>query len=147
MNEYMLINFQRIMVFLRCDIKDRRSIDILCILMKAFDGLINNEEMCDEIVKIMPDWKAQLIYARYEYCFIQQEIIEFMKIAVQIMVDSLSSKELDIAYDIADILHVLPDVIIQKDKKGLKKYWETYVERFNDKWKCGDLAKFKRYFI
>lgn len=86
MNEYMLINFQRIMVFLRCDIKDRRSIDILCILMKAFDGLINNEEMCDEIVKIMPDWKAQLIYARYEYCFIQQEIIEFMKIAVQIMV-------------------------------------------------------------
>lgn len=147
MNENMLINFQRIMVFLRSDIKNKRGKDILCILIRAFDGLINNKEMCDEIVKIMPDWKAQLIYRGYEYHFIQEGIIDFVRIAIQIMGDSLSLNKFDMAYDIADMLHVLPDVVIQKGKKGLKKYWKVYVERFNNKWKYCDLAKLKGYFI
>lgn len=146
MNENMLNNIQRIMVFLRSDIKNKKNIDIIYILIQAFDGLINNKEMCDEIIKIIPDWKTQLIYEGYEYCFVQKEIIDFVKIAIQIMVDSLRSNKFDIAYDIADILHVLPDVVIQKQKKGLKKYWKTYVERFNNKWKSDDLAKFRKYF-
>lgn len=146
MDENMLTNLQRVMVFLRSDIKSKKNIDILCILIQAFDGLINNKEMYDEIIKIIPDWKTQLIYERYEYCFVQKEIIDFVKIAIQIMVNNLRANKFDIAYDIADILHVLPDVIIQKEKKGLKKYWKTYVERFNNKWKCEDLTKFKKYF-
>lgn len=73
--------------------------------------------MCDEIIKIIPDWKAQLICEGHEYCLVQKEIIDFAKIAIQIMVDSLKSNKFDIAYDIVDILHVLPDVVIQKEKK------------------------------
>lgn len=108
--------------------------------------MINNKEMCDEIIKIIPNWKAQLICEGYEYCLVQKEIIDFVKIAIQIMADSLKSNKFEIAYDIADMLHVLPDVVIQKEKKGLKKYWKTYVEKFNNKWKCDDLVKFKKYF-
>ena len=147
MNKSILINLQRIMVFLRFDIKNKRNNDILCILIQAFDGLISNKEMCDAIVKIMPDWKTQLKYEESENQFVQEKVIEFVKKAMQILGDSLSTHEFDIAYDIADILHVLPDIVIQNEKKSLKKYWKVYIEGFNKKWQCDALAKFKRYFI
>ena len=147
MNKSILINFHRIMVFLRSDIKNKRNNDILYILIQTFDGLINNKEMCDAIVKIMPDWKTQLIREESENIFIQEKVIEFVKKAMEIARDNLSTNEFDIAYDIADILHVLPDIVIQNEKKGLKKYWTVYIERFNKKWQCDVLARFKGYFI
>ena len=147
MNKSVLINLHRIMVFIRFDIKNKRNNDILCILIQSFDGLIDNKDMCDAIVRIMPDWKVQLIREELEDLFIHEKIIEFVKKAMEIARDNLNTNEFDIAYDIADILHVLPDIVIQNDKKGLKKYWKVYIERFNKKWKCDALARFKRYFM
>lgn len=147
----MLINFYTIMITIRFDIKNKENKDIVCILMKAFDGLINNKEMCDTIVKIMPDWRARLKYEESEYYFIQKEVIEFMKTAIHIMKDSLNTDRFDIAYDIADMLHVLPDIIIQRNKKRLKRcwrsYWKVYVEPLYKKWKCDAFTKYKKFFI
>lgn len=136
MNESTLTNFYRIMVFIRFDIKNEENKDIVCILIQAFDGLINNKEMCDAIVKIMPDWKTQLRYEESEYYFIQKQIIEFAKTALYIMKESLATNAFEIAYDIADLLHVLPDIVLQKKTNQWKSYWKMYVEPFNKKWKC-----------
>lgn len=146
MNKNVLINFQRIMVFLRADIKNERSNNISYILSQTFDNSLNNKEMCDAIIKIMPDWKTQLQYGESENQVVQEEIIEFIKQTMQIMGDSLSANEFDFAYDIADILHVLPDIVIRNEKKGLKEYWEVYIEKFNKKWQFDELTRFKRYF-
>lgn len=103
------------------------------------------------IVKIMPDWRARLKYEESEYYFIQKEVIEFMKTAIHIMKDSLNTDRFDIAYDIADMLHVLPDIIIQRNKKQLKRcwrsYWKVYVEPLYKKWKCDAFTKYKKFFI
>lgn len=151
MDKNMLINFYTIMITIRFDIKNKENKDIVCILMKAFDGLINNKEMCDAIVKIMPDWRARLKYEESEYYFIPKEVIEFMKTAIHIMKDSLNTDRFDIAYDIADMLHVLPDIIIQRNKKQLKRcwrsYWKVYVEPLYKKWKCDAFTKYKKFFI
>ena len=117
MNESMLINFYRIMIKLRFDIKRKENKDILCILIRAFEDLMNNKEMCNAIVKIVPDWEAQLKYEEAEYYLIQKERIEFIKTAIHIMIDNLNTNKFDIVYDIADMLHVFPDIVIQQKKK------------------------------
>ena len=141
MNESTLTNFYRIMVFIRFDIKNEENKDIVCILIQAFDGLINNKEMCDAIVKIMPDWKTQLRYEESEYYFIQKQIIEFAKTALYIMKESLATNAFEIAYDIADLLHVLPDIVLQKKTNQWNSYWKMYVDPFNKKW-TGNAFKF-----
>ena len=140
MNESMLINFYRIMIKLRFDIKRKENKDILCILIRAFEGLMNNKEMCNAIVKIVPDWEAQLKYEEAEYYLIQKERIEFIKTAIHVMIDNLNTNKFDIVYDIADMLHVFPDIVIQQKKKHRRrcwrKYWKVYVEPFHKKWNC-----------
>ena len=147
MNESMLTNFYIIMVYIRFDIKNKENKDIIYLLNQAVDGLINNKEMCEAIIRIMPDWKEQLKDEGSEYHFIHEKIIEFVKVAMYIMEDRLTMNEYDIAYDIADMLHVLPEIIIQNKKRRLKRYWQVYVENFHKKWNCDDFTKFKRYFI
>ena len=126
MNESMLINFYRIMIKLRFDIKRKENKDILCILIRAFEDLMNNKEMCNAIVKIVPDWEAQLKYEEAEYYLIQKERIEFIKTAIHIMIDNLNTNKFDIVYDIADMLHVFPDIVIQQKKKHWRRCWRKY---------------------
>lgn len=146
MNESLLVNLRRIMVFLRSDIRNKENDKVLNILIKAYEGIIYNNEMCDMIIKIMPDWKEQLMYGEGKNQLIQEEIIKYVKTAMQIMKDSLSTGEYDMAYDIADLLHVLPDVIMQDDK-SMKKYWKVFVKKFDRKWKCNAFTKYKKYFV
>ena len=47
------------------------------------------------------------------------------------------------AYDIADMLHVLPEIVIANQKKRLKQYWKIYVKPFHKKWKCNIFNEFK----
>ncbi len=151
MNESMLINFYRIMIKLRFDIKRKENKDILCILIRAFEGLMNNKEMCNATVKIVPDWEAQLKYEEAEYYLIQKERIEFIKTAIHIMIDNLNTNKFDIVYDIADMLHVFPDIVIQQKKKHWRrcwrKYWKVYVEPFHKKWNCDTFVKYKKFFV
>lgn len=151
MNESMLINFYRIMIKLRFDIKRKENKDILCILIGAFEGLMNNKEMCNAIVKIVPDWEAQLKYEEAEYYLIQKERIEFIKAAIHIMRDNLNTNKFDIAYDIADMIHVFPDIVVQQKKKHWRrcwrKYWKVYVEPFHKKWNCDTFVEYKKFFV
>ena len=60
MNESMLINFQIVMVFMRLDIKNKENKYILGIVIRAFDGKLDNQEMYEALVIRKPDWKTQL---------------------------------------------------------------------------------------
>ena len=52
-------------------------------------------------------------------------------------------QEYKMAYDIADMLHVLPEIVIANQKKRLKQYWKIYVKPFHKKWKCNIFNEFK----
>lgn len=151
MDKNMLINFYTIMIAMRFDIKNKENKDLICILMKVFNGSINNKEMCDAIVRIMPDWKARLKFEESEYYFIQKEIMEFIRTAMRMIKDNLNADGFDIAYDITDMLHALPDIIIQQNKKQSKRcwrsYWKIYVDPVYKKWKCHTLTKYKKFFM
>ena len=47
--------------------------------------------------------------------------------ALCMMEEYLATNAYDAAYDIADLLHVLPDIVIRGNEKQLKRYWKVYV--------------------
>lgn len=49
--------------------------------------------------------------------------------ALELMKTHILAQEYYTAYDIADMLHVLPEIVIDNNK-GLKQYWKNYVKPF-----------------
>lgn len=53
-------------------IKNKENKDLICILMKAFNGSINNKEMCDTVVRIKHCWRlywkiyVDLVYKKWK---------------------------------------------------------------------------------
>lgn len=136
-------NLQRIFVFLRFDIKNKNNSNVIDIIIKVINNNNSNEEMCKMIVYIMPKWKGQLIVEENEEQENEgQELIfniqlkQFIIRALEVMKSNLLAQEYEIAYDIADILQALPDIVIANNKKGLKQYWKVYIKPFQKKWKC-----------
>lgn len=141
-NESMLINFQIVMVFMRSDIKNEENKYILEILIQAFDGKLNNQEMCEALAIRRPDWKTQLKYEENTDHLISEKMTGFVRMALGMMEAYLVTNAFDAAYDIADLLHVLPDVVIQENEKQLKRYWKVYVRPFEKKWKCNVFTRY-----
>lgn len=142
MNESMLINFQIVMVFMRLDIKNKENKYILGIVIRAFDGKLDNQEMYEALVIRKPDWKTQLKYGETTCHLISEKIIGFVRMALCMMEEYLATNAYDAAYDIADLLHVLPDIVIRGNEKQLKRYWKVYVRPYEKKWKCDVFTRY-----
>ena len=80
---------------------------------------------------LMPKWKGQLIVeeAELQEMIPDKQIKEFFIRALELMKTHILAQEYDIAYDIADMLHVLPEIVIDNNK-GLKQYWKNFVKPF-----------------
>lgn len=140
-------NLQRIFIFLRFDIKDKNNAHVIDIIIKVINNNIRNEEMCKMLFYIMPKWEKQLIVEDSE----EQEIIynihlgQFTIRALELMKISIINQEYEIAYDIADMLQGLPEIVIANNKKGLKQYWKIYVKSFQKKWKRKTFNRWKNF--
>lgn len=144
MDKNMLVNFRIVMVFMRSDIRNVENRCIVKILSQAFAGEINNQEMCGALVRSMPGWKTQLRYGEAgEYMF-RENITRFVRTALSVMEGHLTANAYEAAYDVADLLHVLPDVVLQENKKQLKRYWKVYVRTYEKKWKCDVFTRYAR---
>lgn len=142
-------NLQRIFVFLRFDIKNKNNSQVIDILIEVINNNNKNKEMCKMICNIMPKWKEQLIVEEDE----GQELIfniklkQFIIRALELMKTNILIQEYEIAYDIADMLQGLPEIIIANNKNGLKQYWKIYVKPFQKKWKCKTFNKWKDFSV
>ncbi|MBD5088423.1 MAG: hypothetical protein HDT30_06360 [Clostridiales bacterium] len=139
----------RIFVLLRFDIKNKNNSHVIDIIIKAIINKSSNQEMFKMIFYIMPSWKSQLIVERDD----EQEIIcntkleQFIIRSLELMKTNISIQKYKMAYDIADTLHVLPEIVIANQKKGLKQYWKIYVKPFQKKWRCNIFDEFKVVFM
>ena len=100
------------------------------------------------LVQIMPEWKGRF----YTKTGVKQEVLykkeleQFIVRAVELMRDNLEIQHYDLAYDLADMLHALPDIVLANGKNGLKNYWKIYVKPVQKKWNCDLLEEFKYLF-
>lgn len=142
-------NLQRIFVFIRFDIKDKNNSHVIDIVIKVIDNDMTNDEMCKMIVCLMPKWKGQLILKECDMqeIMLNRQLKEFIIRALEFMKEHLLYQNYGTAYDIADMLHVLPEIVVDNKKKELKLYWKDYVKPFQKKWKCKVFNEWKNFSI
>ncbi len=145
MNRCILENLKRIMILLRSDIRNRRGRELVHLFRQAFQSQMSNGELCGEMMEMMPEWCSWLSCgetpARDEV-WVQEELAAFISQALEVMEETLHADEFEMAYDLADMLHVVPDVIVKNDKMSMKSYWKRFVVPFHKKWNCNIFHKF-----
>lgn len=145
MTAVMWKNLQRIFVFIRFDIKDKNNSHVIDTIINVINDNIRNNEMCHMIFYLMPRWKGQLIVEEGELqeLIFNSKLKEFTIRALELMKTYIMAQEYELAYELADMLHALPEIVIDKNKKGLKQYWKNYVKPFQKKWKCNIFNEWK----
>ena len=88
--------------------------------------------MCHMIFYLIPRWKGQLIVEEGELqeLIFNSKLKEFTIRALELMKTYIMAQEYESAYELADMLHALPEIVIDNNKKGLKQYWKNYVKPF-----------------
>ncbi|MBQ3583826.1 MAG: hypothetical protein IJA27_03850 [Lachnospiraceae bacterium] len=149
MNINMWKNLQRIVVFIRFDIKNSNNPYIIEVITEAVKKNIKNEEMCEKIYYIMPKWKKQLMVEDEEgqELLSNKKLKQFIIKALELMKYNILNQEYEIAYDIADMLQGLPENINISSKKDFKQYWKIYVTPFQKKWKCKVFNEWKYFTV
>ena len=136
MNRCILENLKRIMILLRSDIRNRRGRELVHLFRQAFQSQMSNGELCGEMMEMMPEWCSWLSCgetpARDEV-WVQEELAAFISQALEVMEETLHADEFEMAYDLADMLHVVPDVIVKNDKMSMKKLLEKICSAISQK--------------
>lgn len=142
MNPCILENLKSIMILMRSDIRNRRGKEIVHLLHRAVLNQMSNGEMCEKMIEWMPEWRGWLLYGEKPDQFVPDGMMVFVNQALEVMKEALHAGEFEMAYDLADMLHVVPDVIAENDKASMKSYWKAFVVPFHKKWNCSIVHKF-----
>lgn len=148
MEEITWKNLERVFVFVRFEIKNDKNCLIADAIIVGIKNHVTNEELCDMLIEAMPEWKGRF----HKETGVKQEVLyneeleQFIVRAVELMKDNLEIQRYDLAYDLADMLHALPGIILANKKNGLKSYWKIYVKSVQKRWNCELLEEFKYLF-
>jgi hypothetical protein len=99
---------------------------------------ITNFEMVKLLLQVQPNFSEQLIIKDGEECEVSEELKKFFVIILNHIMEQLKEENYDMVYDLVDMLHVFPDVIIEDKRKGKKDYWKLFVKPIIKKW---DISK------
>lgn len=128
------INFERIMVFIRADISKFENIKIITILEEFFEGKLNQQEMLRQIVNIMPQWKNQLLLESKGFCKENEVENSFVLQSLRYVKNSFSKEQLEVAYDLVDMLHAFPGVVLNDEAEGKEAFKKVYLEPVVKRW-------------
>ncbi len=147
-------NLESVFVFIRFEIKNNKNCQvadlgrIMEVIINGIKNHIENEQLCDMLVQIMPEWKGRFRTKTEvkQEVICNEELEQFIVHAVELMKDNLEIQHYDLAYDLADMLHALPNIVLANEKNGLKRYWKIYVIPVQKKWNRKLLKEFKYLF-
>ena len=156
MDKNMLINFHRILVFIRFDIyrlENKLIIDLMVNSLinnypnSIFVEAVNKElSQCRKINDISCD-----LFTTTNDCINDVELNEIVRcVLLPIMekIQLLIKNEIyDEAYEIVDVTHALVEVLANSETSNLHDFWKIYMEPLISKWKICSLIDLKKYFI
>lgn len=120
-------NMYRILVLIRSNIRDKKNIEVLEVLITSVEKEWKNTEVIGVISEIMPDLKRQLLLQNDKCYKLTDEAKEYLLRTLHIAQKGLIESRYDVAYDVVDMLHVFPHVIIANDRQQTEDYWKIYV--------------------
>jgi len=138
-------NFKTILVFMRFDIKNDKNAQVAGIIIDVIKNNSTFAQMKKMVTNVMPEWNNQLIAKNSKEKSInnkKEEVLFFIK-AMELLKNSFMLHDYEMAYDLADMLHAFPDIVISGQKNSLKNYWRIYVRPVQKKWKLQELNAYR----
>ncbi len=123
-------NFERVMVFVRSDIQDEKNREIIGVCQKMFAKDISGGEMVKNIIQIMPEWANQFLPEVADDRKIEnQEAYYFVQKYLWLAKRHLVRKEYAEAYELVDILHAYPGVVLRGDAESQQSFEDIYLSQ------------------
>lgn len=120
-------NMHRILVLIRSKIRDEKNVELLETLSISIKNELKNTEMVNLILEIAPEFQKQLLLQDDADFKLTEEAKEYVLQMLCIAQNDLKENKFDDAYEIVDVLHVFPHVIIANNKEQTEEYWRIYV--------------------
>ena len=148
MDKNVLINMHRILVYIRSDIKYVFNESILDLLIAAVKMDEPNIEFVRNINKLVAEKSkiksfftkknivkfSELVDGNSTENRLNSSINEILVYAFNKAKELLANKQYEIAYDLVDAIHVLPETYSESKVEQLDNYWKVYIAPFRDKW-------------
>ena len=161
MDKNTLINYHRILVFIRYDIKRRVNEKIVDLLLSSLHEHINNSDFVVEMHKMMMTKGIRYIFMTNDESFNllisdtdDNAVVEREDAIRNILLYSMTKikmllkiKAYDEAYDIIDAIHALPEIFANGRVTNLFDYWKIYIEPVRLTWGREYFTEVSRYFV
>ncbi len=141
MDKILLYNIKEVMVYCRNNTTDK---DLHNITAALKDSIINhNYKTLFDLIKI----KAPHIHME-SYILdsspldnnkVHWKIERFICKSLELLLKAIENREIDLIYDISDMLQGIPDIDCWETAKNMRDYWRDYVRPVKRKWKLYDL--------
>ena len=146
MDSNMLINLYRIFVNLRTNINNPKNVEIIEVIADCINEKKDNEKLLNLLCSKY-DYINQLLYGNGYIVIDNNNISEFIISMLTLTKISIIEENYELSYDAIDLIHFLPELMINYDQKQLKKYWNRNVRHFSKKWKIEIFKRSKQYFV
>lgn len=149
MSDLFLLNLEKIFIYIRYDLEriENRNI-ILCVINIINEFECDNNELCKQIKSLSLELGKCIILSNKIDIKIANRMVygQFLIDTLNFFLRLLNDNEYEKSYDVIDILHAVPNVIIVNEKKSKRLFYKTYIKRFSKKWKEHYFDKVKVLF-
>ncbi|MCL2421503.1 MAG: hypothetical protein FWD03_06560 [Defluviitaleaceae bacterium] len=153
MDKNILLNYHRIFVFMRHDIKQEVNRKIVDLLLDSLHKHVKNNDFVVEIRKMMMSMPNTENFNLLERDTDDKAVVDgeaeirsILLYAVAEIKQLLKNKAYDEAYDIVDAIHALPEIFANDRANHLSEYWKIYIEPVRLKWGQKYFTEVSKYF-
>lgn len=146
MDNNALINIHMLLINIRFKITDTFNVKIIENIIRCLNCTLNNVEFVKLITEVDSKLLQQLVMEDGDKIKIFNSYKVFMVDMLEITIDELYKNNYDLAYDIIDMLHVLPEIMLSEDRRAIRRYYKFYVKPIVKKWNFCKISHLKRYF-
>ncbi len=143
MNNLLVENFKSIMVYIRNFPDDR---DLSQMLFALKDAMQNSDN--DIIVlRIKRNMTKMINWIQEESVPVEYHdspmVKQFLCDCLEILLKAAEQKNVQLIYDLSDMLQGIPDLKFWESSKNMRDYWEIYVKPVKRKWKLNRLDRYQ----
>ena len=139
MNNLLVENFKSIMVYIRNYPDDSDLSQILIALEDAIQN-IDNDILVNGIKRKMPKMTNWIQEGSDSVEYHGSPMVEkFLCDCLEILSEAVEQKNIQLIYDLSDMLQGIPDLKFWESSKNICDYWEIYVKPVKKKWKLDEL--------
>lgn len=149
MDKMLLYSIKEIMIYYRVNTTDK---DLYKITLELKDSIRSNsfEVLFDLIKHKIPHINVASYTSDYPMLDsnrIYWKIEGFICESLDILLKAIENREIELIYDISDMLQGIPDVEYWKTAKNMRDYWRDYVKPIKRKWKLCELDKYDPRYL